>query len=113
MEIVVLSMLIDDGISILNRIILSFLVLFSFQTNCFCSSETSYSLDAMQAFDCNLHSMLFSPLASTCEFPDIVELLLKFGADPTLRDTEGYLPEEVTDCRIITSMLQKHTAGKT
>ncbi|KAM6455508.1 acyl-CoA-binding domain-containing protein 6 [Liasis olivaceus] len=50
--------------------------------------------------------------ASTCEFSDIVELLLQSGADPTLRDTEGYLPEEVTDCRVITSMLQKHTAGK-
>ncbi|XP_062990538.1 acyl-CoA-binding domain-containing protein 6 [Elgaria multicarinata webbii] len=50
--------------------------------------------------------------ASTCEFSDIVELLLKSGADPTLRDTEGYLPEEVTDCRVITSMLQEHTAGK-
>ncbi|XP_042321699.1 acyl-CoA-binding domain-containing protein 6 isoform X1 [Sceloporus undulatus] len=50
--------------------------------------------------------------ASTCEFSDIVELLLKSGADPTLRDIEGYLPEEVTDCRVITSMLQEHTAGK-
>ncbi|XP_026525019.1 acyl-CoA-binding domain-containing protein 6 isoform X2 [Notechis scutatus] len=50
--------------------------------------------------------------ASTCEFSDIVELLLQSGADPTLRDTEGYLPEEVTDCRVITSMLQEHTAGK-
>ncbi|XP_060088591.1 acyl-CoA-binding domain-containing protein 6 isoform X2 [Heteronotia binoei] len=50
--------------------------------------------------------------ASTCEFSDIVELLLKFGADPTIRDTEGYLPEEVTDCRTITFMLQKHCAGK-
>ncbi|KAL8177470.1 UNVERIFIED_CONTAM: hypothetical protein K2H54_007725 [Gekko kuhli] len=56
-----------------------------------------------------------SPLklkSSTCEFSDIVELLLKFGADPTIRDTEGYLPEEVTDCRAITFMLQKHSAGK-
>ncbi|KAJ6657407.1 hypothetical protein lerEdw1_002574 [Lerista edwardsae] len=51
--------------------------------------------------------------ASTCEFLDIVELLLKSGADPTLRDTEGYLPEEVTDCREITSLLQEHMASKT
>ncbi|XP_053247306.1 acyl-CoA-binding domain-containing protein 6 isoform X3 [Podarcis raffonei] len=50
--------------------------------------------------------------ASTCEFSDIVKLLLESGADPTLRDTEGYLPEEVTDCKVITSMLQEHTAGK-
>ncbi|XP_077188338.1 acyl-CoA-binding domain-containing protein 6 isoform X2 [Paroedura picta] len=50
--------------------------------------------------------------ASTCEFSDIVELLLKFGADPTIRDTEGYLPEEVTDCQAITFLLQKHSASK-
>ncbi|KAM9619563.1 acyl-CoA-binding domain-containing protein 6 isoform 2-T2 [Morphnus guianensis] len=51
--------------------------------------------------------------AAACEFLDIVELLLKSGADPTLRDQEGCLPEEVTDCKAITSALQQHTAGKT
>ncbi|XP_005290819.1 acyl-CoA-binding domain-containing protein 6 isoform X1 [Chrysemys picta bellii] len=51
--------------------------------------------------------------ASACEFFDIVELLLKSGADPTLLDQEGCLPEEVTDCKAITSMLQQHTVGKT
>ncbi|XP_072723871.1 acyl-CoA-binding domain-containing protein 6 isoform X1 [Ciconia boyciana] len=50
--------------------------------------------------------------AAACEFLDIVELLLKSGADPTLRDQEGCLPEEVTDCKAITSALQQHTAGK-
>uniref|UniRef100_A0A8C0B4X3 Acyl-CoA-binding domain-containing protein 6 n=1 Tax=Buteo japonicus TaxID=224669 RepID=A0A8C0B4X3_9AVES len=51
--------------------------------------------------------------AAACEFLDIVELLLKSGADPTLRDQEGCLPEEVTDCKAITSALQQHTTGKT
>ncbi|XP_061201550.1 acyl-CoA-binding domain-containing protein 6 isoform X2 [Neopsephotus bourkii] len=51
--------------------------------------------------------------AAACEFLDIVELLLKSGANPTLRDQEGCLPEEVTDCKAITSALQQHTAGKT
>ncbi|XP_035756634.1 acyl-CoA-binding domain-containing protein 6 [Egretta garzetta] len=51
--------------------------------------------------------------AAACEFLDIVELLLKSGADPTLRDQEGCLPEEVTDCKAITSALQQPTAGKT
>ncbi|XP_010172354.1 acyl-CoA-binding domain-containing protein 6 [Antrostomus carolinensis] len=51
--------------------------------------------------------------AATCEFLDIVELLLKSGADPSLRDREGCLPEEVTDCKAITSALRQHTAGKT
>lgn len=41
-----------------------------------------------------------------------MELLLQSGADPTLRDKEGCLPEEVTDCKAITSALQRHTAGK-
>lgn len=41
-----------------------------------------------------------------------MELLLQSGADPTLRDKEGCLPEEVTDCKAITSALQQHTAGK-
>ncbi|XP_069718794.1 acyl-CoA-binding domain-containing protein 6 [Phaenicophaeus curvirostris] len=51
--------------------------------------------------------------AAACEFLDIVELLLKSGADPTLRDQEGCLPEEVTDCKAITSALQQHVAGNT
>ncbi|KYO24268.1 acyl-CoA-binding domain-containing protein 6 isoform X1 [Alligator mississippiensis] len=51
--------------------------------------------------------------ASACEFIDIVELLLTSGADPTLQDQDGCLPEEVTDCKAITSMLQQHTTGKT
>ncbi|KQL59835.1 acyl-CoA-binding domain-containing protein 6 [Amazona aestiva] len=51
--------------------------------------------------------------AAACEFLDIVELLLKSGANPTLRDQEGCLPEEVTDCKAITSALQQHTTGKT
>ncbi|KAL0590527.1 Acyl-CoA-binding domain-containing protein 6 [Plecturocebus cupreus] len=38
-------------------------------------------------------STLGSP-ASACEFLDIVELLLQSGADPTLRDQDGCLPEE-------------------
>ncbi|XP_038614525.1 acyl-CoA-binding domain-containing protein 6 [Tachyglossus aculeatus] len=50
--------------------------------------------------------------ASACEFLDIVELLLQSGADPTLRDQEGCLPEEVTDCKAISSVLQQHTAGR-
>lgn len=54
-----------------------------------------------------------SPPASACEFIDIVELLLTSGADPTLQDQDGCLPEEVTDCKAITSMLQQHTTGKT
>lgn len=58
-------------------------------------------------------TLLFLPSAAACEFLDIVELLLKSGADPTLRDQEGCLPEEVTDCKAITSALQQHTAGGT
>ncbi|XP_068921540.1 acyl-CoA-binding domain-containing protein 6 isoform X2 [Petaurus breviceps papuanus] len=50
--------------------------------------------------------------ASACEFLDIVELLLKCGADPTLRDQEGCLPEEVTGCKAVSLVLQQHTAGK-
>ncbi|XP_072789049.1 acyl-CoA-binding domain-containing protein 6 isoform X1 [Taeniopygia guttata] len=46
--------------------------------------------------------------AATCEFLDIVELLLQSGADPGLRDQEGCLPEEVTDSKAITSALQQH-----
>ncbi|RMC08237.1 hypothetical protein DUI87_14478 [Hirundo rustica rustica] len=50
--------------------------------------------------------------AATCEFLDIVELLLQWGADPRLRDQEGCLPEEVTDSKAITSALQRHGAGE-
>uniref|UniRef100_A0A6I8NRB0 Acyl-CoA-binding domain-containing protein 6 n=1 Tax=Ornithorhynchus anatinus TaxID=9258 RepID=A0A6I8NRB0_ORNAN len=50
--------------------------------------------------------------ASACEFLDIVELLLQAGADPTLRDQEGCLPEEVTECKAVSSVLQQHTAGR-
>lgn len=57
-------------------------------------------------------TLCFLPPAAACEFLDIVELLLKSGANPTLRDQEGCLPEEVTDCKAITSALQQHTTGK-
>ena len=50
--------------------------------------------------------------AAACEFLDIVELLLQSGADPTLRDQDGCLPEEATGCRAVTLMLQQHTTGK-
>lgn len=50
--------------------------------------------------------------AAACEFLDIVELLLQSGADPTLRDQDGCLPEEVTGCKAVSSVLQRHTAGK-
>ncbi|KAJ7426708.1 hypothetical protein WISP_13495 [Willisornis vidua] len=50
--------------------------------------------------------------AATCEFLDIVELLLQSGADPRLRDQEGCLPEEVTDSKAITSALQQHITGE-
>ncbi|XP_064004250.1 acyl-CoA-binding domain-containing protein 6 isoform X8 [Pogoniulus pusillus] len=50
--------------------------------------------------------------AAACEFLDIVELLLKSGADPRLRDQEGCLPEEVTDCKAIAAALQQHSAGR-
>uniref|UniRef100_A0A8C3GR16 Acyl-CoA-binding domain-containing protein 6 n=1 Tax=Cairina moschata TaxID=8855 RepID=A0A8C3GR16_CAIMO len=49
--------------------------------------------------------------AAACEFLDIVELLLKSGADPRLRDQEGCLPEEVTDCKAISSALRQHATG--
>ncbi|XP_062437997.1 acyl-CoA-binding domain-containing protein 6 isoform X1 [Rhea pennata] len=51
--------------------------------------------------------------AAACEFFDIVELLLESGADPALRDQDGCLPEEVTDCKAIVAALQQRTAGKT
>lgn len=53
----------------------------------------------------------FLPAAAACEFLDIVELLLKSGADPGLRDQEGCLPEEVTGCKAISSALRQHAAG--
>lgn len=57
-------------------------------------------------------TLLFLPPAATCEFLDIVELLLQWGADPRLRDQEGCLPEEVTDSKAITSALQQHGSGQ-
>ncbi|XP_070353697.1 acyl-CoA-binding domain-containing protein 6 isoform X3 [Equus asinus] len=50
--------------------------------------------------------------AAACEFLDIVELLLQSGADPTLRDQDGCLPEEVTGCKVVSLVLQQHTTGK-
>nr|XP_055175221.1 acyl-CoA-binding domain-containing protein 6 isoform X6 [Nyctereutes procyonoides] len=50
--------------------------------------------------------------AAACEFLDIVELLLQSGADPTLRDQDGCLPEEVTGCKAVCLVLQQHTTGK-
>ncbi|NWH96730.1 ACBD6 protein, partial [Tichodroma muraria] len=50
--------------------------------------------------------------SATCEFLDIVELLLQSGADPGLRDQEGCLPEEVTDSKAITSALRQHGTGE-
>ncbi|KAF4018622.1 hypothetical protein G4228_010392 [Cervus hanglu yarkandensis] len=55
---------------------------------------------------------LYSYTSAACEFLDIVELLLQSGADPTLRDQDGCLPEEVTGCKAVTLMLQQHTTGK-
>ncbi|XP_043555855.1 acyl-CoA-binding domain-containing protein 6 isoform X6 [Chiloscyllium plagiosum] len=50
--------------------------------------------------------------ASACEFADIVELLLNSGADPTIQDGEGCLPEEVTDSNDISQMLRQYAASK-
>lgn len=50
--------------------------------------------------------------AAACEFLDIVELLLQSGADPSLQDQDGCLPEEVTGCKAISLVLQQHTTGK-
>ncbi|ELW70876.1 Acyl-CoA-binding domain-containing protein 6 [Tupaia chinensis] len=50
--------------------------------------------------------------AAACEFLEIVELLLQAGADPTLRDQDGCLPEEVTGCSAVCLVLQRHTASK-
>ncbi|XP_039667959.1 acyl-CoA-binding domain-containing protein 6 isoform X2 [Perca fluviatilis] len=50
--------------------------------------------------------------ASACEFADIVELLLNAGADPSIKDMEGSLPEEVTESSAISSLLRHYTAPK-
>ncbi|KAA8589631.1 hypothetical protein FQN60_012996 [Etheostoma spectabile] len=50
--------------------------------------------------------------ASACEFADIVELLLNAGADPSIKDMEGSLPEEVTESSAISSLLCNYTAPK-
>ncbi|XP_072130400.1 acyl-CoA-binding domain-containing protein 6 isoform X4 [Mobula birostris] len=50
--------------------------------------------------------------ASACEFADIVELLLNSGADPTIQDGEGCLPEEVTDSKDISQMLRQYVSSK-
>ncbi|KAJ4946886.1 hypothetical protein JOQ06_008929 [Pogonophryne albipinna] len=50
--------------------------------------------------------------ASACEFAEIVDLLLSSGADPSIKDLEGSLPEEVTESSAISSLLQQHTAPK-
>ncbi|CAB1331909.1 unnamed protein product [Coregonus sp. 'balchen'] len=49
--------------------------------------------------------------ASACEFADIVELLLQAGADPSVKDQEGSLPEEVTESSTISSLLRQYTAS--
>ncbi|TRY83592.1 hypothetical protein DNTS_033708 [Danionella cerebrum] len=50
--------------------------------------------------------------ASACEFAEIVELLLKAGADPSIKDQEGSLPEEVTESSAISFLLRQYTAPK-
>ncbi|XP_004853392.1 acyl-CoA-binding domain-containing protein 6 isoform X4 [Heterocephalus glaber] len=50
--------------------------------------------------------------AAACEFLDIVELLLQSGADPALRDQDGCMPEEVTGCKAVSLVLQRHMATK-
>ncbi len=59
----------------------------------------------------SLCSLSLSP-ASACEFAEIVELLLKAGADPSIKDQEGSLPEEVTESSAISSLLRQYTAPK-
>uniref|UniRef100_A0A8B9HEJ3 Acyl-CoA-binding domain-containing protein 6 n=1 Tax=Astyanax mexicanus TaxID=7994 RepID=A0A8B9HEJ3_ASTMX len=49
---------------------------------------------------------------SACEFAEIVELLLEAGADPSIKDSEGSLPEEVTESSSISSLLRQYTAPK-
>lgn len=66
---------------------------------------------------CCIQHVLFSffsplPVASACEFADIVELLLNAGADPSIKDMEGSLPEEVTESSAISSLLRQYTAPK-
>uniref|UniRef100_A0AAV2KVP3 Uncharacterized protein n=1 Tax=Knipowitschia caucasica TaxID=637954 RepID=A0AAV2KVP3_KNICA len=53
-----------------------------------------------------------STTASACEFADIVEVLLNSGADPSIKDMEGSLPEEVTESRTISSILHQFTSPK-
>ncbi|KAJ8376497.1 hypothetical protein SKAU_G00070770 [Synaphobranchus kaupii] len=50
--------------------------------------------------------------ASACEFADIVVLLLQAGADPSITDQEGSSPEEVTDSRVISSLLRQYVTSK-
>ncbi|XP_027273143.1 acyl-CoA-binding domain-containing protein 6 isoform X2 [Cricetulus griseus] len=50
--------------------------------------------------------------AAACEFLDIVELLLQSGADPTIRDQDDCLPEEVTGCKAVSLVLQLHRTNK-
>ena len=65
-------------------------------------------------FELHTHPLFFLLLfiASACEFADIVELLLNTGADPSIKDMEGSLPEEVTESSAISSLLRQYTAPK-
>lgn len=56
--------------------------------------------------------LIYLLAASACEFADIVELLLDAGADPSIKDMEGSLPEEVTESSAISSLLRQYTAPK-
>lgn len=71
---------------------------------------------AQEWFPClavnSLSCLSISLAAAACEFLDIVELLLQSGADPTLRDQDGCLPEEVTGCKAVSLVLQRHRASK-
>ncbi|KAG8436799.1 hypothetical protein GDO86_007762 [Hymenochirus boettgeri] len=48
--------------------------------------------------------------ASACEFPDIVDLLLKHGADPSIVDNDGFQPHEATDSKEICAVLKQHAS---
>lgn len=61
---------------------------------------------------CLCTSLIYLLAASACEFADIVELLLDAGADPSIKDMEGSLPEEVTESSAISSLLRQYTAPK-
>lgn len=61
---------------------------------------------------CLCASLIYLLAASACEFADIVELLLDAGADPSIKDMEGSLPEEVTESSAISSLLRQYTAPK-